>query len=165
MLDGSGTVPQADVEARSDVLVYSTPPLAEPIEVTGPVKLILHASSSARDADFTAKLVDVAPCGYARNLTDGIVRARYRKSMSAESLLTPGEVVAYEIDLWSTSNRFLAGHRIRLEVASSNFPRFDRNPQTGEAPGRATELASALQQVHHSAEYPSRLILPVIPSS
>ena len=147
------------------MLVFQTAPLPADVEVIGPIVVTLYAASSAYDTDFTAKLVDVAPCGYARNLTDGIIRARYRKSMSAETLLTPGEVVEYEIDLWSTSNRFLAGHRIRLEVASSNFPRFDRNPQTGEAPDRATELASALQQVHHSAEYPSRLILPVIPAS
>lgn len=160
-----GSYDQREVEAREDVLVYSTPPLSEPVEVTGPVKLVLYASSSAPDCDFTAKLVDVCPCGCVMSLTDGILRARYRKSMREESLLTPGEVVEYEIDLWSTSNVFQRGHRIRLEVASSNFPRFDRNPQTGEAPGVGTALASALQQVFHSAEYPSRLVLPVIPAS
>ncbi|MCA1670144.1 MAG: CocE/NonD family hydrolase, partial [Thermomicrobia bacterium] len=152
------------VEARADVLVYTTPPLDQPLEVTGPVKLILYAISSAPDTDWTAKLVDVSPCGYARNLTDGILRARYRNSMRVGAPITPGDVIAYEIDLWSTSNTFLPGHRIRLEVASSNFPRFDRNPNTGELPGRSAEMVSAFQTVLHSSEYPSRLILPVIPT-
>lgn len=158
-----GAYDQRPVEAREDVLVYSTPPLDEPVEVTGPVKLILHASSSATDTDWTAKLVDVAPCGFARNLTDGILRARYRHSMREGTPITPGEVIEYEIDLWATSNTFLAGHRIRLEVSSSNYPRFDRNPNTGELPGRSAEMVSALQTVFHSSEYPSRLVLPVIP--
>ena len=130
-----GAYDQRAVEAREDVLVYTTPPLDQAVEVTGPVKLILHAASSAPDTDWTAKLVDVAPCGYARNLTDGILRARYRDSMREGTPITPGEVIEYEVDLWATSNTFLAGHRIRLEVSSSNFPRFDRNPNTGEQPG------------------------------
>lgn len=159
-----GSYDQRFVEAREDVLVYSTPPLDQPVEVTGPVKLILHASSSAPDTDWTAKLVDVAPCGEARSLTDGILRARYRHSMREGTLITPGEVVQYEVDLWATSNTFLAGHRIRLEVSSSNFPRFDRNPNTGELPGRSMEMVSALQSVFHTSEYPTRLVLPVIPA-
>jgi len=158
-----GAYDQCAVETREDVLVYTTPPLEQPVEVTGPVRLILHASSSASDTDWTAKLVDVSPCGYARNLTDGILRARYRESMREGILLPPGEVIAYDVDLWATSNAFLAGHRIRLEVSSSNFPRFDRNPNTGEVPGRWTDMVSALQMVFHSSEYPSRLVLPVIP--
>lgn len=158
-----GAWDQRPVEGREDVLVYTTSPLDEPLEVTGPVKVVLHASTSATDTDFTAKLVDVAPCGYARNLTDGIIRARYRNSMSEPELLTPGEVTEYEIDLVATSNVFLKGHRIRVEIASSNFPRFDRNPNTGEQPGRSAEVASALQQVFHTGEYPSRIVLPVIP--
>jgi uncharacterized protein len=160
-----GAYDQRPVEAREDVLVYTTPPLERPLEVTGPVKLILHASSTAPDSDFTAKLVDVAPCGYARNLTDGILRARYRHSMAEGTMLTPGEVTELEIDLWATSNCFLPGHRIRLEVSSSNFPRFDRNPNTGELPAHATEMVSALQTIHHTATHPSRLVLPVIPAS
>jgi putative CocE/NonD family hydrolase len=158
-----GAYDQRCVEEREDVLVYSTPPLAQPIEVTGPVKLVLYASSSATDTDWTAKLVDVGPCGYARNLTDGILRARYRDSMREGTPIAPGEVVVYEVDLWSTSNTFLAGHRIRLEVSSSNFPRFDRNPNTGEQPGRSDEMVSALQTVFHVAEHPTHLVLPVIP--
>lgn len=160
-----GAHDQRSVEAREDVLVYSTPPLDEPVEVTGPVTLILHASSSAPDTDWTAKLVDVAPCGEARNLTDGILRARYRDSMRAGTPITPGAVVRYAIDLGATSNTFLAGHRIRLEVSSSNFPRFDRNPNTGELPGRSAEMVSALQSVFHTPEYPSHLVLPVIRAS
>lgn len=159
-----GAYDQREIESRADVLVYTTPPLDAPVEVTGPVKLILHAATSAPDTDWTAKLVDVSPCGHARNLTDGILRARYRTSMAEGVLLTPGEVIAYEVDLWATSNLFLAGHRIRLEVSSSNFPRFDRNPNTGEQPGRSTEMVSALQTIFHSSEHPSRLILPVIPA-
>ncbi|HUG14669.1 MAG TPA: CocE/NonD family hydrolase [Thermomicrobiales bacterium] len=159
-----GARDQRSVEAREDVLVYTSQPLTQPCEVTGPVKVILYASSSAPDTDFTAKLVDVHPCGYARNLTDGIIRARYRNSMERGELLTPGEVVAYEIDLWSTSNLFGEGHRLRVEISSSNFPRFDRNPNTGELPGRSSEVTSALQTIHHSTEYPSRIVLPVIPT-
>jgi hypothetical protein len=159
-----GAYDQRTVEAREDVLVYTTPPLEAPVEVTGPVRLILCASSSAPDTDWTAKLVDVSPCGYARNLTDGILRARYRTSMREGTPITPGKVIEYVVDLWSTSNTFLPGHRIRLEVSSSNFPRFDRNPNTGELPGRSAEMVSALQTVFHSSEYPSRLILPVIPA-
>lgn len=157
-----GAWDQRPVEEREDVLVYTSPPLEKAREVTGRVKLVLHAASTAPDTDFTAKLVDVAPCGYARNLTDGIIRARFRQSMSEPSLIAPGEVVEYEIDLWSTSNLFKEGHRIRIEVSSSNFPRFDRNPNTGEMPGRSDEMVPALQSIFHSTEHPSRLILPVI---
>lgn len=158
-----GAFDQRGVEAREDVLVYTSPPLAEPLEVTGPVTVILYAASSAPDTDFTAKLVDVEPCGFARNLCDGIIRARYRTSMREGTLLTPGEVYAYEIDLVATSNLFKVGHRIRVEIASANFPRFDRNPNTGELPGRSTEMVSALQTVLHAAEHASRIVLPVIP--
>jgi uncharacterized protein len=159
-----GAYDQRSVEAREDVLVYTTPPLEQPLEVTGPVKLILRASSSAPDTDWTAKLVDVSPCGYARNLTDGILRARYRTSMREGTPITPGAVIEYAVDMWSTSNTFLPGHAIRLEISSSNFPRFDRNPNTGDLPSRSTEMVSALQTVFHDTEHPSRLVLPVIPT-
>ncbi|HVX30003.1 MAG TPA: CocE/NonD family hydrolase [Nitrolancea sp.] len=160
-----GAYDQREVERREDVLVYTSAPLEQELEVVGPLKVILYASSSAPDTDFTAKLVDVHPCGMARNLNDGIIRARYRHSMSEPELLTPGEVTEFEIDLVATGNAFQPGHRIRVEIASSNFPRFDRNPNTGEVPGRSENVVSALQTVHHSAEYPSRIILPVIPTS
>ena len=157
-----GAWDQRQVEEREDALVYTSAPLEKAREVTGPVKLILHASSSAPDTDFAAKLVDVAPCGYARNLTDGIIRARFRQSMNEPSPIPAGEVVEYEIDLLSTSNLFKEGHRIRVEVSSSNFPRFDRNPNTGELPGRSQEMVPALQTIFHSTSHPSRIILPVI---
>jgi putative CocE/NonD family hydrolase len=159
-----GAFDQSMVEHRSDVLVYSTEPLAEDVEVTGPIKLTLYASSSAPDTDFTAKLVDVGPCGFARNLTDGIIRARVRESQSAPRLMDPGKVYEFTIDMWSTSNLFKAGHRIRLEVSSSNFPRFDRNPNTGHDLFADAETQPALQTIRHDRNYASHLTLPVIPA-
>lgn len=158
-----GAYDQRPVEERSDVLVYTTPVLERDMEVTGPVTVTLYAATSAVDTDFTAKLVDVHPNGYARNLTDGIIRGRYRESRAKGKLLKPGEVYEYTIDLWATSNMFKAGHRIRVEIASSNFPRFDRNPQTGEAGGEASRLEPALQTVFHDELRPSHLVLPIIP--
>lgn len=155
-----GAYDQRVVEQREDVLVYTSAPLEHDIEVTGPLKVVLHAASTAPDTDFTAKLVDVEPCGFARNLNDGIIRARYRRSMREPEPIVPGEVVEYEIDLVGTSNLFRAGHRIRVEISSSNFPRFDRNPNTGESPADATTLASAMQTVHHARWAPSRIVFP-----
>jgi uncharacterized protein len=159
-----GAFDQAGVEHRADVLVYSTEPLADDVEVTGPVTLTLYAASSAPDTDFTAKLVDVGPCGFARNLTDGIIRARFRESQSEEKLLTPGEVAEFKIDLWSTANVFKAGHRIRLEVSSSNFPRFDRNPNTGHELFADAEVRPAMQTVMHDRAFASHVTLPIVPS-
>src|SRR5438270_309772 len=118
---------QRPVEARGDVLVYSTPPLPQDLEVTGPVTIELYAKSSAVDTDFTGKLVDVWPNGFAQNLTEGILRTRYRDSQEAPELMNPGQTYKFAIDLWSTSNVFRPGHRLRVEISSSNFPRFDRN--------------------------------------
>jgi putative CocE/NonD family hydrolase len=162
-----GQFDQRDIEARADVLCYTSPPLDEPTEVTGPVKVVLYASSSAVDTDFTAKLVDVCPCGCVRNLTDGIIRARYRESMRHPKLLAPGEVVRYEIDLWATSFVFAAGHHIRVEISSSNFARFDRNPNTGGVIATATKsnCIPALQTIYHDQDHPSRIVLPVIDPS
>ena len=159
----SGAYDQRPIEARPDVLVYSTPALEQDTEVTGPIVVTLYASSSAVDTDFTAKLVDVEPCGCARNLTDGIIRARYRKPRHPASLIEPGQVYKYTIDVWATSNLFKKGHSIRLEISSSNFPRFDRNPNTGGLIGAETTLVPALQTVHHSDGYPSHVTLPVVP--
>jgi putative CocE/NonD family hydrolase len=158
-----GAFDQREVEKRTDVLVFVTEPLAQDIEVTGPVTLKLWAATTAVDTDFTGKLVDMYPDGYARNLTDGIIRARYRKGTEQPECVTPGEIVEYTIDLWSTSNHFKAGHRIGLEVTSSNFPRFDRNLNTGGDLGQETEMPPALQTIYHDQEHPSRLILPIIP--
>jgi hypothetical protein len=159
----AGPYDQTKVEAREDVLVYTTAPLEQDLEVTGPVKLVLHAASSARDTDFTAKLVDVHPNGKAYILCAGIIRARYRRDLAKEALLEPGKAERFEIDLWVTSNLFKRGHRIRLEISSSNFPRFDRNSNSGKPFGTDTKLLSAKQTIFHAADHPSHLVLPVIP--
>ena len=158
-----GVADQREVEARQDVLVYTSEPLERDLELTGPISVTLYAASSAVDTDFTAKLVDVRPDGYAHNLQDGIVRARFRTSAAEPSLIQPGRVYRYEIDLWATSHLLFAGHRLRLEISSSNFPRFDRNPNTGAPLGADARLETARQTVHHSAQYPSHALLPVIP--
>jgi putative CocE/NonD family hydrolase len=157
-----GAKDQRPAESREDVLVYSTPPLAQNTEVTGPVTLELYASSSAVDTDFTAKLVDVGPDGFARNLTEGILRARYRDSQEKPTMLNPGEAYKLNIDLWSTSNVFLKGHMLRLEVSSSNFPRFDRNMNTGEDQATAQKWLPATNLIYHDAAHPSALVLPVV---
>lgn len=154
---------QNAVEARPDVLVYSTAPLAADVEVTGPVSLDLFAASSAVDTDFTAKLVDVAEDGTAINLTEGILRARYRESKSTATLLDPGKPYELAVDLWATSNVFRKGHRIRLEVSSSNFPRFDRNLNTGQSAAASAEMVKATNHILHDAAHPSALVLPVVP--
>jgi putative CocE/NonD family hydrolase len=157
-----GAYDQREVEARPDVLVYSTAPLEHDLEVTGPLEMHLWAATSAPDTDFTAKLVDVGPCGYARNVQDGIVRARYRLSPQEARPIEPGVAYEYTIDLQATSNLFLAGHRIRVEIASSNFPRYDRNPNTGHPAGIDAELWPATQTILHDAAHPSYIVLPVI---
>ena len=159
----NGAYDQNEVEERQDVLVYSTPPLERDTEVTGPVTVTLWASTSATDTDFTAKLVDVCENGCARNLTDGIIRARYRDSMSNPTLLEPGRPYCYDIDLWATSNVFKAGHRIRLEISSSNFPRFDRNTNTGNIIAEDTDLRPALQTIFHDGQQASYISLAIVP--
>ena len=158
-----GAFDQRSAERRGDVLVYTTPELTEPVEVTGPITAMLYAATSVRDTDWTAKLVDVHPNGYAQNIQDGIIRARYREAPGPPSLIAPATVYEYTIDLWSSSNTFLPGHRIRVEISSSNFPRFDRNLNTGEDPGTGTRMETAEQTVYHSSEYLSHILLPVIP--
>jgi uncharacterized protein len=160
---------QRGVEAREDVLVYSTPALGQDLEVTGPVTVELYAKSSAADTDFSAKLVDVWPDGFAQNLTEGILRARYRESQEAPSLINPGQVYKLAIDLWATSNVFKKGHILRLEISSSNFPRFDRNLNTGQQ-GMGTGdngktgrgFVTATNLILHDAEHPSAVVLPVV---
>lgn len=157
-----GAFDQSRVEERQDVLVFSTPPLDHDLAVIGPVSLTLWAATSAPDTDFTAKLVDVSAAGYARNVTDGIVRARYRDGTDRPRPITPGMSLRYTIDLGSTCNVFKQGHRILLEVSSSNFPRFDRNPNTGRAVHADSELRPAKQSIYHDAQRPSCLILPIV---
>lgn len=159
-----GPYDQRDVEMRADVLCYTSEPLAEPLEVTGPIKVVLYAATDGPDTDWTAKLVDVRPSGYAVNLCDGILRARYRDSRTEPTLLEPGRVYRYEIDVMVTANIFEPGHRICVEISSSNFPRYDRNLNTGEPTGTATAVRAAQQTVCHSTAYPSHILLPVIPA-
>lgn len=159
-----GPLDQSHVEQRSDVLCYTTEPLADDLEVTGPVQLHLFASTSAVDTDFVAKIVDVHPSGAAYNVAEGIVRARYRNGVFAPAPVTPGEVNEYVIDLAHTSIVFRAGHRLRLDVTSSNFPAFDRNMNTGHRFGEDREGVIATQTVCHDDSHASYLELPVIPS-
>ena len=144
------------------MLVYTTPPLDKPVEVTGPIKVTLYAASSAQDTDFTAKLTDVYPDGKAMLLNNGILRASYRESLERPTQIEPGKVYAYEISIWPTSNLFKAGHRIRLEISSSNFPHYDRNPNTGRRSGMDAELKVAEQTIYHDAQHPSKIVLPIM---
>jgi putative CocE/NonD family hydrolase len=151
------------VERRDDILVYSTEMLAENIEVTGPIKMELYASSSAEDTDFMVKLLDVWPNGFAQRITDGMVRARFREGMDKPQFIETGKVYPYEIDCWNTSHVFLKGHRIRIEITSSAFPKYDRNLNTASPLGQSTEMVVAEQTVHHDQTYPSAIVLPIIP--
>jgi len=160
---GIGPEDQRPAEARGDVLVYTTPAFGKDTEVTGPVSLDLYVSSSAVDTDFTGKLVDVWPDGFAQNLAEGILRLRYRNSQEKPELANPGETYHITVDLWATSNVFLAGHKLRLEVSSSNFPRFDRNLNTGEEQARATRMIKATNAIYHDKAHPSALLVPVVP--
>jgi putative CocE/NonD family hydrolase len=152
-----------DVEQRPDVLTYSTAVLESDVEITGPIEVVLHASSSALDTDFTAALVDVFPDGYSQLIQEGIVRARYRLSDTEPSLIEPHQVYEYRIDLWSTSYVVKKAHRIRVEISSSNFTRFDRNLNTGHKTGMSSEAQKAEQTIYHDGARPSRIILPIIP--
>ncbi len=159
----AGPRDQRPVESRNDVLVYTSDFLNEDVEVTGPIKVILYASSDALDTDFVAKLVDVYPDGRAFNVAEGILRARYRESLSRPKLLDPGKIYEMAIDLVGTSNVFLKGHRMRADIASSHFPQFDRNPNTGDPFGMSGKVRVAHQTIYHSKTYPSHIVLPVIP--
>ncbi len=161
----AGPRDQRAVEARPDVLSFTSEVLADDLEVTGPLAVTLHAATSAADTDFTAKLVDVWPDGRAMGVADGVVRARYRDGTGQPAPIAPGQVYSYEIDLIATSQVFKAGHRLRVEIASSNFPCFDRNPGNGAPAATATErdFVVAEQVIRHDAEHPSYITLPVIP--
>jgi len=152
------------IQNRDDVLVYTSEPQETDLEVTGRLLIKLYAASTAKDTDFTGKLVDVHPNGYAQILKDGVIRARYRNSFKKQELLTPDEVYEYTIDLWSTSHVFQKGHRIQVEISSSNFPKFDRNPNTGHTFGEDAELRKATQVIHHDNQFASHIILPVVGS-
>jgi putative CocE/NonD family hydrolase len=158
----AGPVDRRPVEDREDVLVFTSDPLSSPVEATGRVSLVLHASSTAVDTDFVAALVDVHPDGYAELLADGIVRARFRDSLSRPTMMVAGEVYEFRIDLWSISHLFGSGHRIRVEVTSSSFPRWNRNLNTGLSLLTECTPVIAEQTVHHDELRPSRLLLPVV---
>jgi putative CocE/NonD family hydrolase len=162
----AGPLDQQELERRDDVLVYTSEPLTAPLEVTGPLSCTLWAASSARDTDFVVKLCDVEPDGVSRILAEGILRARFREGFERPRTITPGDVLDYHIDLVATSNVFLPGHRIRVDVTSSSFPRFDRNPNTGRELGvdRAEDLVTARQTVFHDPARPSHVVLPVVTS-
>lgn len=157
---------QAQVELREDILCYTTPLLASRLSVAGPVTLKLYIASSAVDTDYTAKLVDVYPDGFCANIAEGILRARYRDSRSEQRLLSPGEPTELTVDLWDACHSFLPGHRVRLEVSSSNFPRFDRNFNVAATPATVAleDGQVAIQQVFHDAARPSCLLLPAVSS-
>jgi putative CocE/NonD family hydrolase len=159
-----GPLDQRLIEQRPDVLVYSTPPLAQSTEVTGPITVTLYAASSAPDTDWTAKLTDVHPDGTSMLIEYGVQRARYRVSETEPSPITPGQIYKYEIEVWPTSNLFKAGHQIRLEISSSNFPMWDRNPNTGHPFAQDAQLQVADQTVYHDAEHPSTITLPIMPN-
>jgi uncharacterized protein len=160
---------EVPLSARRDVVVFITPPLERDVEVTGPIDVKLWASSSAVDTDFTAKLIDVHPptqdfpAGMDMNLEDGIIRARFRNSLEHQELMKPGEVYMFTIKLYPTSNLFKAGHRIRLDISSSNFPRFDVNPNTGEPLNDNRRRVTATNTLYHDSAHPSNVVLPIIP--
>ncbi len=157
-----GAFDQRGVEARADVLVYTTEPFEEPLAVVGSIDVVLHVSSDAPDTDFTIKLVDVFPDGRAFNLDDTIVRMRYREGFDRHVLMDPGEVYEVSLGPLATANVFGTGHRLRIEISSSNFPRYDRNLNTGGNNYDETEWRVANNVVHHSAEHPSRIVLPAL---
>ncbi len=152
-----------EIEGRKDVLVYSSAVLEEDTEVTGPIRVRLYAASSARDTDFMAKLIDVWPDGFAQRLCDGMVRARFRDGMAKPFLIEPGRVYAYDIDCWNTSQLFKKGHRIRIEITSSAFPKYARNLNTAEALGKSTRQQTAEQKIWHDRDHPSHVVLPIVP--
>lgn len=162
--------PYLPLKTRADVVVYQTDLLSDPVEIIGPVVVKLYASSTSTDTDFTIKLIDVYPptkdfpSGFDMNLTDGILRARYRGSPERQELMTPGNVYEFTIETFGTANLFKAGHRIRIDISSSNFPRFDVNPNTGEPLGMSRRMISADNSIYHDMIYSSHLILPVIPN-
>ncbi|MBC8229302.1 CocE/NonD family hydrolase [bacterium] len=159
-----GAVDQRSNENRDDALVFTSSPLQEDTEITGPILVKLYAASSARDTDFIARLIDVHPDGTAYNLTEGIIRARFRESIwEPPKFLVPGKIYEYTIELLPTSNVFLKGHSIRVHITSSNFPLWDRNPNTGNEQGMDAEMQIVEQTIYHDGKYPSHIALPIIP--
>jgi putative CocE/NonD family hydrolase len=159
----AGPRDQRPVENRNDVLVYTSGILSEPMAIAGPVKMKLFAATDGPDTDWTVKLVDVYPNGFAMNIAEGMLRAKFRNGLGKPAALRPGEMYEFDVDLVGTANVFRPGHRIRVDITSSNFPQFDRNPNTGEALGSSAKLRVARQTVFHSADKASHIVLPVVP--
>ncbi|MSQ98970.1 MAG: CocE/NonD family hydrolase [Xanthomonadales bacterium] len=159
----NGAFDRRELETRNDVLVYTSEQLTEALDVTGPMKAVLYVSSTAKDTDFDLTLVDVFPDGRAMGVYEGVLRARYREGFDRKVFMQAGEVYEIVVDMNVTSNTFLPGHQIRLEIASSRFPNHDRNLNTGGDNYNETEWLEATNTIHHSAQYPSRLVLPVVP--
>jgi putative CocE/NonD family hydrolase len=157
-----GVKDQREIEERNDVLVYTTAPLEGDMEIAGPVRAVVYASTEGKDTDFTAKLVEVRPNGYARIIEEGIIRASYREMTGERELLEPGRVYRLTVELGTTAIMIPKGNRVRLEISSSNFPKYDRNPNTGEEALRARVLKSVTQKVYHGGEYRSHVVLPVV---
>ena len=158
----AGPRDQRPIESRQDVLVYTSDALRAPIAIAGPVKMKLFASTDGRDTDWMVKLVDVYPNGFAMNIAEGILRARFRNGLDKMELLTPNQPYEFEIDMAGTANVFQAGHRIRVDITSSNFPQFDRNPNTGDDLGSSKRVRVARQTVYHDGARPSQIVLPVV---
>ena len=159
----AGPKDQRPLANRKDILVYTSEPLKESLAIAGPVKMKLFAATDGPDTDWVVKLIDVRPDGFAVNVCEGILRARYRQGTSKPELLTPNKAYEFEVDLVGTANVFLPGHRIRVDVTSSHFPQFDRNPNTGEPFGRSAKVRVASQTIFHSADRASHIVLPVVP--
>jgi putative CocE/NonD family hydrolase len=161
----AGPRDQRQIQQRADVLVYSSEPLKNDTEVTGAPELQLFFSTDVSDTDFFATLSDVYPDGRAILITEGAIRTRFRDSLETPKLLTPGQTYKVKIRLWETSNVFKKGHRIRLHITSSNFPRFNRNLNSGKPLGEEGEsdIRIATQTIYHDREHPSSILLPVIP--
>jgi putative CocE/NonD family hydrolase len=146
------------------MLTYTTDPLERDLTVIGPIKAVLHALSSAPDTDWVVRLCDVWPDGRSLSVCDGILRARYRDSFERPELMQPGQLYCFEVDLWATAQVFQGGHRLRLEVTSSDFPRYDRNLNTGGPFGEEVRGKVAVNTIFHDARRPSRIFLPVLPA-
>jgi putative CocE/NonD family hydrolase len=157
-----GPVDQARTEARQDVLLFTSQPLSEPLQVIGRVTLVAWIAAKTADSDIVARLCDVHPDGRSYNLVDGILRLRFRDGLHHEKLLTPGEVYRVEVDLWSTAHVFMSGHRLRLQVCASDFPRYDRNPGTGQTSAEVDRVLPQSNLLFHDPGHPSHLVLPVV---
>lgn len=168
--DQRDPVTKVPLEHRPDVLTFRTAPLAEDLEVTGPIRAILYVSSDGPDTDFTVKLIDEYPAsddwpeGFALNICDGLIRARFREGRDRQVPMEPGTVYEVEVDMAATSNLFVRGHRMRVDVSSSSFPKYDVNPNTGEQLGKQRGTRAALNSLHFSADHLNRIVLPIIPA-